>query len=232
MILGGGFPITRRSVFPLLSLSALLAVGVSCGGSRSEPTFDVAPTLANREEITEALRAVGGGLEARVVLMLHVDRDGRVTEVRVQQGSGDQGLDDAALWIGERMRFEPAHHEGQPVAAWVTVPVTFDVVRPGTRPPRLRNAEEVEAILAREHASLSGVVHLRIRVNSEGVVRMVRDRQATNRELLGAARRLAHKLEFWPALRGFREVDTWITVVFEFDGLESRVWVEEAESSE
>ena len=47
-----------RSITALLSLGAVWAAGLSCS-SRIEPEFDVEPTLANREEITEAMRAVG-----------------------------------------------------------------------------------------------------------------------------------------------------------------------------
>lgn len=222
----------RRSATALLSLSAVCAVGLSCSSSRVEPEFDVAPTLANREEITEAMRAVGAGIEARVVLLVHVDKNGQVTSVRVQKGSGDAGLDDAAQWIGEQMRFEPARHEGEPVAAWVTVPVTFDVVTIGLSPPRLRNAEQVVAVIASEHPNLSGTVQLRLRIDISGDVKRVRELQASNREALNAARSLVRRLEFSPALRGFQEVNTWINVSFEFNGPDSRVWVEESKSSD
>ncbi len=221
----------RRSITALLSLGAVWAAGLSCS-SRIEPEFDVEPTLANREEITQAMRAVGAGIEARLVLLVHVDKNGQVADVRIQERSGDAGLDDAAEWIGEQMRFEPARHEGQPVAAWVTVPVTFDVVTPGLRPPRLRNAEELVALIAREHPDLSGSVQLRLRIDINGDVKRVRELQASDREALNAARSLVRRLEFWPALRGFREVNTWINVSFEFDGPDSRVWVEESKSSD
>ena len=50
---------------------------------------------------------------------------GVVQEVRVAYSSGQSILDQAALEGLRRWRFSPAYHSGQPVAAWVVVPVGF-----------------------------------------------------------------------------------------------------------
>ena len=108
--------------------------------SKSPPPYDSPPVLANREEITAAMRAIGAGLEAKVVLQVRVDDQGFVREARVEKSSGLPELDDAAVWIGEQMRFQPARHNGKAVAALVEVPVTFDVVSQVVRSPKLKNA--------------------------------------------------------------------------------------------
>lgn len=213
---------------PILVLTAGLAVGC---GSRQPATYDVPPVLANREEVTAALRAMGSGLEAQVVLAVHVNAEGEVREVRVAKSSGDEDLDDAARWVGERMRFEPAQHRGRPVSAWVQVPVTFDVVSPGDRNARLRNSEQLAAVMAREHSDLEGTARLRVHVNAEGRVTDTRQGQADSAEMLRVAERLARSMEFWPARRGFEPIDSWVTCVFEFDGPQSRIRVESRSSS-
>lgn len=206
----------------------LLLVCLSCSSHGPVPAYDVAPVLANREEITAALHAVGAGLEARVVLLVRVDDHGYVQEVRLARGSGDGDLDRAALWIGEQMRFRPARYKGEPVPALVEVPVVFDVVRSVVRPPRLRNAEEVAGIMIRDHGDLRGTVRFRIRVGPEGWVRVVREGRTSTPEVMSVARRLIDEVRFWPAIRGGTETADWVNLTFEFAGAESRVYIEDS----
>lgn len=215
----------KRYRFPGLSPVLFLAMAAACGGN-PPPVYDTPPTLANRDEVTDALRAVGAGLEAKVVLMVNVDKDGRVRDVRIGESSGDEGLDEAALWIGERMRFEPARHEGQAVAALVRVPVTFDVVDNVKRDARLRNTAEIVGMILVDYPDLEGTARLRVRVNDEGNVSLVKNNQGTSREVEEAAAKLAHELEFWPAFKSFRPVDSWVNLVFEFAAAESRIVVQ------
>ncbi len=215
----------KRYYFPGLSPVLLLALSVACGGN-PPPVYDTPPTLANRDEVTDALRAVGAGLEAKVVLMLNVDKDGRVQQVRIGESSGDEGLDEAARWIGERMRFEPARHEGKAVSALVKVPVTFDVVDNVRRDARLRNSAQIVGLILEDYPDLEGTARLRVRVNDEGNVSLVKNNQGTSRDVQNAAAKLAHELDFWPAFKSFRPVDSWVNLIFEFSGTESRIVVQ------
>jgi len=202
---------------------ALLAAACS---RHAPPPYDNPPVLANRDEITEAMRAVGAGLEAQVVLLVRVDEQGYVQDVSVAESSGDRQLDDAAVWIGERMRFEPARYEGEAVPCLARIPVTFDVVTQLVREPRLRNAESIVSTIIQDFADLRGTARLRVEVDPKGTVLVVRDRESSAPEALRAARRLTTQLVFWPAVSGGREVTAWVEVVFEFRGGESRVYVE------
>lgn len=58
------------------------------------------------------------GEEGEVLLDVHVDRDGRVTEVRLRQSSGSDLLDRTAIDTVRQWRFQPATVDGQPVAEW------------------------------------------------------------------------------------------------------------------
>ncbi len=215
------------SSHPLLVAALLAALG--CGGHRPPP-YDVPPVLANREEITSLMGAVGAGLEAQVVLQMHVDEQGRVQGVKVIRESGVADLDDAALWIGEMMRFEPAQYEGRPVPAWVQIPVTFDVVTRVAGHPRLRNGPAVAAEIARDYPELTGVARFRVQVNADGWITAVRDRDPSDPEARNVARELVGRLAFVPAYRGGRDIAAWVNIVFEFDGPESRVYIETPET--
>lgn len=211
------------SSHPAFVAAVLMALG--CGGYRP-PAYDVPPVLANREEITAAMRAVGAGLEARVVLRLYVDEEGRVGNAKITRRSGVAELDDAALWIGETMRFEPARYEGRPVPAWVEIPVTFDVVKRIADEPRLRNAAAVAALIARDYPDVRGVARFGVKVSIDGSIAEVRERRTSDPDVIKSARELIDQLDFLPAFRGRGEVTAWVELVFEFAGPDSRVFIE------
>jgi len=50
-----------------------------------------------------------------------------VQSTRVDQSSGHQALDDAAIAVAGVYRFSAALNGGQPVPVWVTFPITFRV---------------------------------------------------------------------------------------------------------
>lgn len=67
------------------------------------------------------------GEEGRVMLRVHVSEDGVATQVQLRTSSKYPRLDDAALEAVRRWRFVPARRGDQPVAAWVLVPISFNL---------------------------------------------------------------------------------------------------------
>jgi periplasmic protein TonB len=78
-----------------------------------EPDY---PPLARRE-----------GREARVVVSLDVDTDGRVARAAVVSGPRDHGFREAALAYARKLRFEPARAGSKVVAARIDWTVHFHV---------------------------------------------------------------------------------------------------------
>jgi TonB family protein len=74
------------------------------------------------------------GIEGQVLLRLYVDSAGTVIpdSTRIAESSGYPALDSAALVAAPELRFSPALHQGQPVAAPFLQPVQFR--RPRARP--------------------------------------------------------------------------------------------------
>jgi protein TonB len=68
------------------------------------------------------------GIEGRVRVRVLVGERGRPLEVKVEQGSGNTSLDEAALAAVRRWRFEPARRDGEPVRAWAVVPIEFKLI--------------------------------------------------------------------------------------------------------
>lgn len=65
------------------------------------------------------------GDQGTVTLRVHVSTDGVPAQVELERSSGSNALDSAALETVKNWRFAPARRAGDPVAAWVIVPVVF-----------------------------------------------------------------------------------------------------------
>jgi TonB family protein len=214
----------------LISVAAVLLAIPACS-SKAPQLYDSPPILANREEITAAMSAVGAGLETRVVLQVRVDDKGHVREARIVKSSGTEDLDLAAVWIGEQMRFQPAVYKGKAVAALVEVPIRFDVVGQVVRTPKLRNAQVVQAIIARDYPDLRGTARYKIQIGAEGWVKELRTERGSDEQVLQAARKIVlDYLEFWPGYKEGREITAWARLTIEFAGDNTRIYMEEADT--
>lgn len=67
------------------------------------------------------------GLEGRVVLRAQILADGSCGLITVSETSGQAILDDAALQAVKQWHFLPARRGGEPVSAWVEIPINFQL---------------------------------------------------------------------------------------------------------
>ena len=102
----------------------------------AEPVFTpytVAPRILNVGDIQTAMvRAYpvllrDAGIGGTVSVWYFIDEEGIVQSYRINESSGFQALDDAALAVADLYRFSPATKDGEAVAVWVTFPITFAV---------------------------------------------------------------------------------------------------------
>ena len=56
-----------------------------------------------------------------------IDEDGRVQDRQIDQTSGHEALDDAAMAVSEIYQFSPALNRDKKVPVWVSFPITFQV---------------------------------------------------------------------------------------------------------
>jgi len=93
--------------------------------------FDVKPALLNAPEANSVLstlyppRLKDSKIGGRTALLVRVGIDGHVQEVRVKESSGYAEFDRAAGLASRVMVFHPAKANGEPVAVWNPVTVTF-----------------------------------------------------------------------------------------------------------
>lgn len=92
----------------------------------------IRPELVNEAEVARALARFyppllrDAGIGGTVTVWFHLDQDGRVRQTQLNESSGYDALDRAALEVADRMRFTPAWNRDQRVAVWVSIPITFE----------------------------------------------------------------------------------------------------------
>jgi protein TonB len=100
------------------------------------PTFTpytVAPSLLNLAEVQRALMREyptvlrDSGIGGRVTVWFFIDEEGLVLQTQVNDSSGYQALDQAALDVAGVYRFSPALNRENRVQVWVSLPITFMV---------------------------------------------------------------------------------------------------------
>ncbi|MBI3140593.1 MAG: TonB family protein [Rhodocyclales bacterium] len=89
------------------------------------PRFDAA-YLNNPAPAYPAL-ARRMGEQGRVLVRVRVSPEGDAEQVELKQGSGSPRLDQAAVEAVRRWRFVPARQGTEAVAAWVLVPISFNL---------------------------------------------------------------------------------------------------------
>ncbi len=113
--------------------SDLGAVSIPQGGDEGPhfTPFTTAPAIQNVDQIRERLDEMyppllrDAGIGGVVLLHLHLDETGRVTNVLVFRSSGHQALDRAALQVVPDLRFSPAMNREEAVAVWIVIPMRF-----------------------------------------------------------------------------------------------------------
>ena len=91
------------------------------------------PVVSSHVDAVYPTTAIGQGKHADVVLVVTVDADGHVTDVKVRESGGD-ALDEAAIIAIRQWTFEPAKRDGTPVASRILVPFHF---APPAAPPEI-----------------------------------------------------------------------------------------------
>ncbi len=101
------------------------------------PTFTpmtVRPQLRNAREISRALVEFyppllrDAGIGGTVHVWFYIDNTGKVVRTLVNESSGYDAFDMAALRVASLMDFAPAYNYDRPVPVWVSIPVTFEAV--------------------------------------------------------------------------------------------------------
>lgn len=108
--------------------AGVAAAASAAGNPRPAPTpprFDAAYLSNPPPEYPRLARQLGE--QGRVVLRVRVSAEGRAETVELYATSGHARLDDAARTAVSGWRFVPARSGEDPVAAWVLVPIAFNL---------------------------------------------------------------------------------------------------------
>jgi len=95
--------------------------------------FTVAPSILNRTDVQRAMEREyppllrDAGIGGTVKVYFFIDENGRVGDHQINESSGHQALDDAAMAVAEVYRFSPALNRDKKVPVWVVFSITFQV---------------------------------------------------------------------------------------------------------
>lgn len=112
-------PVAAAPVTPAPPAPAKAEISVSA------PRFDV-DYLDNPAPVYPAL-AKRMGEEGKVMLRVHVEANGQPSRIEIRNSSGSPRLDQAAEQAVWRWKFVPAKRGNDAVAAWVVVPISFNL---------------------------------------------------------------------------------------------------------
>lgn len=93
----------------------------------------VRPQLRNDRAVQQALQRHyppmlrDAGIGGTVLVWFFIDENGRVQNTRINQSSGYDAFDQAALNVADIMEFTPAYNRDQRVPVWVALPITFAI---------------------------------------------------------------------------------------------------------
>ncbi len=145
---------SKPAVLPAETISEPTTASNSLAPSAAESTTQAAsavpvsmptvPAPPVQETITEARGSAGylnnpppsypavaqrQGWEGKVVLKVRVQANGKPDSVQIQQSSGRQALDEAALNAVKQWTFIPAKRGTTPIDGWAIVPIEFKLGR-------------------------------------------------------------------------------------------------------
>lgn len=122
-----------RGTAPLLRATPSRAGGAELADGPTFTPYTQAPRLINTAEVQEAMAREypamlrNAGIGGRALVHFLIDDTGAVADTRLEQTTGHEALDQAALRLAREFRFSPAQDEGRAVAVWIALPITFQV---------------------------------------------------------------------------------------------------------
>jgi protein TonB len=97
--------------------------------------YEIAPEVTNVAQVRQALTreypAVlrDAGVGGTVIVWFYISDQGVVENVQVNQSSGVEQLDQAAINVSRTFEFTPAINQNRPVAVWISIPITFQTTQ-------------------------------------------------------------------------------------------------------
>jgi TonB family protein len=95
------------------------------------PLSDPPPGIVNRREVSAALMREyppllrGSGISGTARVAMLVTESGRVEHAEVSEGTGNPGLDQAALRVAKVIEFSEVRTDGAPICYVMAIPVSF-----------------------------------------------------------------------------------------------------------
>lgn len=224
--------------FLMVLLIPVVAAAQPSGVSGGSAVPDDMPSY-NPYELAENIRypefALDNGIEGEVILRALVGKNGRVTQIVVRK-STRQDMEKAAKDALLKTRISPATKDGEPVAVWIEIPISFrlDKAKPDSLMAGLPEAGEFvqtdeepgydPTALSRSviyppdaiRNNIEGRVVIRALLDRTGKVVRTRVDTCHQEVLCPAAVNAVRQTVFTPAKHKGQPVAVWIQIPVEF----------------
>src|SRR5580658_8346739 len=104
-------------------ICGLIAAAVLCAQSGG----DIQPTVIVRNDPEYSAEATRARVQSTVLLSVVIGEDGKAHDIHVAEGAGF-GLDEMAIQAMDKWRFNPATHEGRPLAVPANIEMNFSIL--------------------------------------------------------------------------------------------------------
>jgi TonB family protein len=119
----------------LLAVALATSVGLFCTESDAQIKAAHLDSAFQNYQPRYPDAAQANGEQGNVVLDVYVGDDGNVRKIRINQSSGFDDLDNAAIAGVLSWRFVPANYYGDVVSDWTTVTIVYQLPRAVVLPP-------------------------------------------------------------------------------------------------
>lgn len=210
---------------PVLPLT-IATISAGCAGAHGGLAGPIAGAACDRPPAPIELAVPDfSGFEGRrgaITLSVLVGERGKVTEARIETGSGFPAFDHAMLLAARVARFRPATVNCDPVERWTKVTIPAEDVS-GNAPPTYLNRNEMERMLVKEYPPLlrdggiGGTVIVQVLVGERGIVQEAQVSKSSGHPALDrAALRIARVARFVPAVDDGELLSVWTTIPITF----------------
>jgi TonB family protein len=198
----------------------------SATGPIEQMSVSLRPTILYREKAQYTKEAKDNKVEGTVVLSAVFGADGQIGDIRVIRGLPD-GLTENAITAANKIRFEPAMKNGQPVSVRGSIEFTFSLYKDPIRQmdsslrPTILYREEAQYTQEAKDNKVEGTVVLSAVFGADGQVGDIRVIRGLPHGLTQKAIEAVSKIRFEPAMKDGRPVSVRGSVEFDFRFLEA-----------
>ncbi len=190
-------------------------------GSIQQMTSSMRPTILYKEKAAYTQEAKDNNVQGTVVLSIVFGVDGQLRDIKVVRGL-PHGLTEKAIEAAQKIRFEPAMKDGQPVSVRGVIEFTFNLYDKPIQPmssslrPTILYREKAQYTQEAKDNKVEGTVVLSVTFGADSRISDIAVIQGLPHGLSEKAIEAAKKIRFTPAVKDGQPVSVHGKLEFTF----------------